>query len=188
MHDADDTTGITGHFSIDPVNRARCPGNFDWNALWNYLNGGNTTMTQAPQGWTDDGKTLTAPNKIPVVLGFRDHVLGSNWDKDNWPIEPEKHLDILEQSNPSLGGGQAQTFRWKRLKYTAKSGVIESWLGQELLWYQKQSAQIQTQVADLQKQIADLKQPQPANLTQINTIGKQIADDVQLILKLSQAQ
>lgn len=45
MHDADDTTGITGHFSIDPVNRARCPGNYPWQELWTYLNGGETTMT-----------------------------------------------------------------------------------------------------------------------------------------------
>lgn len=37
MHDADDITGITGHFAIDPVNRARCPGNFPWQELWNYL-------------------------------------------------------------------------------------------------------------------------------------------------------
>ena len=46
MHDADDTTGITGHFSIDPVNRARCPGTFDWNALWAYLAGGTTPVSQ----------------------------------------------------------------------------------------------------------------------------------------------
>lgn len=44
MHDADYNTGITGHFSIDPVNRARCPGNYPWDELWNYLNGENTPM------------------------------------------------------------------------------------------------------------------------------------------------
>lgn len=44
MHDADDTTGITGHFAIDPINRARCPGNFPWDELWTYL-GGNTPMS-----------------------------------------------------------------------------------------------------------------------------------------------
>src|SRR5207245_10980199 len=31
-HDADDNTGITSHASIDPVNRSRCTGNFDWSA------------------------------------------------------------------------------------------------------------------------------------------------------------
>ena len=44
-HDADDDTGITGHFAIDPVNRARCPGeNFPWQELWNYLKGAPQPM------------------------------------------------------------------------------------------------------------------------------------------------
>lgn len=38
MHDADATGGITGHFSIDPVYRSQCPGNYPWAALWTYLN------------------------------------------------------------------------------------------------------------------------------------------------------
>jgi N-acetyl-anhydromuramyl-L-alanine amidase AmpD len=29
--------GITGHFSIDPVNRSQCPGNYPWSALWAAL-------------------------------------------------------------------------------------------------------------------------------------------------------
>jgi hypothetical protein len=37
MRPADAAGGITGHFSMDPVNRSRCPGPFDWNALWSYL-------------------------------------------------------------------------------------------------------------------------------------------------------
>lgn len=36
---ADAQGGITGHFSMDPVNRARCPGNYPWDALWAYLQG-----------------------------------------------------------------------------------------------------------------------------------------------------
>lgn len=49
MHDADDTTGITGHFSIDPVNRARCPGTYPWQELWAYLaNGGTTPVPTQP--------------------------------------------------------------------------------------------------------------------------------------------
>lgn len=36
---ADEQGGITGHFSMDPVNRARCPGNYPWDALWSYLQG-----------------------------------------------------------------------------------------------------------------------------------------------------
>jgi len=45
MHEADNNTGIAPHASIDPINRARCPGALDWNALWTYLNGGDQPMT-----------------------------------------------------------------------------------------------------------------------------------------------
>jgi hypothetical protein len=37
MHDADASGGITGHFSIDPVNRRNCPGPYPWSLLWTYL-------------------------------------------------------------------------------------------------------------------------------------------------------
>lgn len=35
---ADASGGITGHFSIDALNRARCPGPYPWAALFAYLN------------------------------------------------------------------------------------------------------------------------------------------------------
>lgn len=34
---ADKNGGITGHFSIDPVNRSRCPGNYPFDELWQFL-------------------------------------------------------------------------------------------------------------------------------------------------------
>lgn len=45
MHEADDTTGITSHAAIDPINRARCPGNYPWDELWTYLQEGTQPMT-----------------------------------------------------------------------------------------------------------------------------------------------
>jgi N-acetyl-anhydromuramyl-L-alanine amidase AmpD len=42
---ADARGGVTGHFSIDPVNRARCPGDYPWDELWKFLqNGGGATV------------------------------------------------------------------------------------------------------------------------------------------------
>lgn len=35
--DADASGGVTGHFSIDPVNRSQCPGKYPWTDLWSYL-------------------------------------------------------------------------------------------------------------------------------------------------------
>jgi N-acetyl-anhydromuramyl-L-alanine amidase AmpD len=45
---ADMNTGIVGHFAIDPVNRARCPGNFPWQELWSYLINGGKKPVQTP--------------------------------------------------------------------------------------------------------------------------------------------
>src|SRR4029078_354549 len=32
-------------------------------------------VSAIPTGWKDDGKTLVAPNGVPVVMGFREYVL-----------------------------------------------------------------------------------------------------------------
>lgn len=37
LRPADAKGGITGHYSIDPLNRLHCPGNYPWNDLWKYL-------------------------------------------------------------------------------------------------------------------------------------------------------
>lgn len=37
MKVADAKGGITGHFSMDPVNRSRCPGPYPWDRLWTFL-------------------------------------------------------------------------------------------------------------------------------------------------------
>lgn len=102
--------------------------------------GGTQSMALLiPSGWKDDGSTLTAPNGISVRLGFRDHVMTNNWNADNYPMEAEVHCDPLEYSNPKLGAGQRQRFRWITLEYPESTGVvIEAWTGPELLWYQQQ--------------------------------------------------
>lgn len=47
------------------------------------------TMT-IPSGWHDDGTTLTAPNGVTVVQGFRDKVLAdANWNPALWPLAKE---------------------------------------------------------------------------------------------------
>lgn len=133
-----------------------------------YLGKEETSMTTIPTGWTDDNATLKGPDGTPVSLGFRDHVLNSNWDPNNVPLEAEHHDLIIEQSNPSLGAGQSQMFRWKRLEYTPKMGVFEGWLGQELLWYQKQYQALLQKIADLQQQLN-------ADQSQVSTLQAQVS-------------
>jgi hypothetical protein len=122
--------GITGHYSISPQSRARCPGPYPWDALISYLQGGSTMSI--PTGWHDNGHTLTAPNGVPVVAGFRDYVLAHNWDANNWPLQAEQGRTPLELSNPSLGGGTAQDFRYTTLEWTSSKGVFVAWTGVEL--------------------------------------------------------
>lgn len=138
LHPADETGGITGHFSMDPVNRSRCPGTYPWDTLWTQ---GGTTMG-IPQGWHDDGVTLTAPNGIGVRQGFRSFMLANQWHPDNWPLEEEHAQNPLEVSNPDLGGGTQQTCRWTMLGWTAKQGVFVEWIGEELLAYRAEVAKL----------------------------------------------
>ncbi len=90
-----------------------------------------------PAGWSDDGKTLYAPDKkFPIVLGFRNHVLTfpGGWEADNWPMEAEHHMGQLEYSNPRLGSGQQQVFRKCVLEYLPQENkIVHMWVGQEII-------------------------------------------------------
>lgn len=55
MHKADSNGGITGHFSISPLSRARCPGTYPWMELFNFLGNPST------QGATDMPLQITDP-------------------------------------------------------------------------------------------------------------------------------
>lgn len=49
LRQADENGGITGHYSIDPVNRSRCPGNFPWSELWQFLSEQGESMLSIKQ-------------------------------------------------------------------------------------------------------------------------------------------
>jgi N-acetyl-anhydromuramyl-L-alanine amidase AmpD len=127
---ADATGGITGHFSIDPVNRSQCPGTFDWPSFWKDLQ----IAMNVPLGWTDDGATLIAPNGVPVVLGFRGYILNyPSWNPNNVPLMPERHTSQVLLHNLSCGSGQIQPFLYSYLWYTPSQGVVnEVQLGSEI--------------------------------------------------------
>ncbi len=147
---------IKPHSSLDPVSRAHCPGAYPFTDLINYVQNGGGSMT--PMGWTDDGQTLRSPNGVPIVLGFRAFVLANNWSKDNWALAPEQAVTLLEASNPPLGGGDQQVFRWALLGYTVARGVFLEWCGQELAFVRGQLATYYPQVKTLQAEVDSLKQ------------------------------
>ncbi len=171
---ADSNGGITGHFSIDPVNRARCPGPYPWDALWSYLGGGGTSMG-VPAGWHDDGTTLTAPNGHKAVLGFRSYILSNSWDANNWPIEDQVHVSDLLAQDSRWGEGDRQLCRATMLAYpdNPQGGVVPAksiWdiglgMGNEVqaLWgrvgaSQQQLSQMNAELTAANQQITQLKQ------------------------------
>jgi N-acetyl-anhydromuramyl-L-alanine amidase AmpD len=170
MRAADASGGITGHYSIDPINRARCPGAFDWNALWNYLNsGGNTTMTTIPQGWTDNPQTgvLTAPNGHTVIQGFRGWVLTHNWDPANVPLEEVEAANPVEDYyNQAVNGGTRQLFEYSELAWTSARGVYVVGIGNELRGARKDRDTGRAEIALLEQQITTASQ---------TALGQQVA-------------
>src|SRR5258708_5240597 len=109
-----------------------------------------------PTGWHDDGTTLTAPNGIKVVHGFRLKVL-EGWDPTNEPVMAEFGTSLLESSNPSLGGGTQQLFNWTMLGWNAAQGVFFEWGVRELAFCRQQVQLKATQIQQLDAQIAQLK-------------------------------
>lgn len=131
MREADASGGITGHFSIDPVNRSLCPGPYPWNELWAYLKGKDMNI---PSGWKDNGTILAASNGVPVVRGFRKAVLASgNWDPGNVPLQQEQGIQ----------GGTEQIFAYCTLRWTEEQGVFFWPTGPEILNLRQQLASLQ---------------------------------------------
>lgn len=96
-----------------------------------YMKG--TYMSNIPEGWSDDGSTLTAPNGVKIVLGFRQYILTHVWNPENTPLRSEYAANPVLLHNPSIGGGTRQEFRDCLLWWTAEKGVVqEPFLGLEL--------------------------------------------------------
>lgn len=150
-----------------------------FNQIWVMEKMENTTVG-IPSGWKDDGKTLIAPNNIPVIMGFRQYVLASgNWHPDNWPLEREHGVGQLEASNPALGGGTLQSFRLCVLEWDQKRGMQEMWVGQELLSVKQKCLEVYIQNSKLQAQITALQgQVKAAQSNHINAgeISSIVAD------------
>lgn len=171
---ADASGGITGHFSLEPINRHNCPGPlFPWAELFAYR-GDTQPMAIIPHGWTDDGKILTAPNGVKVLAGFRQHVL-QGWSPLNIPLQGEEGRDPVEESNPGLGKGTQQIFEWTTLEWTVARGVFEAWTGQELLKVRKERDALRTTPAPPNLQIKALEQEVVSLQGKLQEIGKVLA-------------
>ncbi|MGH2480126.1 MAG: hypothetical protein ACRDHW_10765, partial [Ktedonobacteraceae bacterium] len=96
-----------------------------------------------PEGWSDDGTTLTAPNGVSVVKGFRDYIHAHTWDKEDMPLAEETGADPVEIGFSQADGNNAgtrQTFMYSELCWTAERGVYRASIGREF-WTLVQQAQ-----------------------------------------------
>jgi hypothetical protein len=111
-----------------------------------------------PTGWKDDGTTLTATNGIPVVHGFRNEVINSNWDAANVPLMAEAASNSVLLHNSSVGAGTYQLFQSSMLWWTQSKGVVnEGQLGSEIFAAYNKINSLNSQAEASAKQIADLQ-------------------------------
>ena len=172
---------IKGHNSIDPISRARCPGNYPLQELIAFTRGGSMTV---PQGWKDDGNVLTAPNGHKVVHGMRDFVLGNNWDPTDLPLTEEVWSSQVDMWDSQSGSGSNQVFTYDSLRYTSKDGVTYGQCGRILQAYLVHANSLAQEVQQLQQQVKDLQAGLPAAdinnaLTSIQQLVKDLTALVQ---------
>jgi hypothetical protein len=126
-------------------------------------------VSTIPTGWKDDGKTLVAPNGVPVVMGFREYVLahsgengGENgWDANNWPLAAERVITSgsIEPGNAAIGPGSRQDFRLTSLGWTQSRNVYVIYVGQDIRALEQQLAAANAHVAQLEAQLASTPAP-----------------------------
>lgn len=86
-----------------------------------------------PQGWQDEGGVLMASNGVVVVKGFRDYVLGRQWDPNDTPVVAESYANPVEYSDPVAGDGSIQPFRLTgQLCWTVAREVYVARPGEEI--------------------------------------------------------
>lgn len=97
MRQADANGGITGHFSIDPVDRAHCPGTYPWAGLWAYLK-----QVNQPAPTTNNGDLKMLTTSDPMGQFFTED--GAVWRmKKNNIVLHGLHLDFYRKHEGIFG-------------------------------------------------------------------------------------
>jgi len=106
---ADANGGITGHFSIDPVNRSRCPGPYPWAALWAYLGSGGTPVITIDH---DASGNITGAHDGDrhLGVGFAQLVQANGWESAT--IDTPETYVAGDKSLATLSGTEIQTLVW----------------------------------------------------------------------------
>jgi len=131
----------------------------------------------AKAGWTLSD-ALYSPDRatphIAITNPFKDYILtrAAPWHPSDYAETPAYHLAMLEGSNPALGGGMQQVFRFSMLcQKDGHTDVIEESVGQELNYLRGKFAEAlaknaaavnqiqadQTLIVGLQQQLAQVQ-------------------------------
>lgn len=216
MHEADDTTGITSHAAIDPINRSRCPGTYPWDALWSYLNGGNQPMsridltngTVASHFTGDDNIWTCKDNGFVIGHGILNFYRAFGGDA----LCGLSYLGLPRSNELSVKGYPgvtAQEFERGCVVYDPQK-VLDNPPGSGPVYVthverDPRTVELLAKIADLQQQLNKDAQAQQiaqlqaendqlkallasSNLGQVGTLAAQIADDIALIMKLVHPQ
>lgn len=130
----------------------------DWTAP--LATAASITVAGVPHGWIDDSHTLygPAPALLPITGALRQHILSSSWHPDNYPLGPAQHMKPVEGSNPALGAGLQQVFRYSLLcVLDGQSGVIEESVGSELAWSRSEFAKAAKKLDNARAYIEELR-------------------------------
>lgn len=194
---ADASGGIAGHCSMDPVERAHCPGPYPWDELFHYLttHAPNDLGAQedtmfapgVPAGWSDNGQRLATPNTTAIIVhGFRDFILTHGWDPANTPVENEKSANPCDPTDTHSGPGSQQTFKddiliWQQS--TAK--IYRAHCGAYALQLEHALA---AQTAALAAAQAHVSTPPPAAEDTAKAVGAEVAKRRQLEASVKTAE
>lgn len=195
---ADALGGVTGHFSMDVVNRSRCPGPYNWEGLWTYLKGNQPeenimidlnnptvashfkadgTAWKCTNGFSIHGEILANYQKYgnSVLCGLS--FLGLPLS-DEIPISVANHPGVV-----------FQRFERGMLCFDPVPHAIDTPPGLESARVYPMHIENDPRVTTLQGENAALKSLlASSNLGQINIIAKRVQSDSQLIIDATQVQ
>jgi N-acetyl-anhydromuramyl-L-alanine amidase AmpD len=186
MRRADAHGGITGHYAIDPVNRALCPGAYPWDALFAFLsqNGGEQVLAinQVSGFFTEvvpDQRWHCMQTNIDIAYGILNYYrtctqVGLNGlSQYGLPLASEEGVPNTKQAvlqrferGVILYDPANEVDRVPGLSGACYPAHIDKGPGQDphISQLQGQIVQLQGQVAQLQAQIAALQKQEATQL------------------------
>lgn len=187
---ADANGGITGHFSIDPVNRSQCPGVYPWSDLWAFLASGEKSM-----GWTRVSGGANDGLGHHVGQGFADTIFTNSWQASDGLCSEEywrptnsfvalSNGHVLDWDGTSVHvdrGAWVLADVWSTL--TTQTNSLKSQLSDA----QRAQAQAQTSLTSAQAQVSQLQQ-QIAQLQSQSSSSSSTTDPLAAEAKATLAQ